>query len=88
MRAEVWPGSPAADHVTMLNTLGALGLLLVLLVLAIAGVLFVWDRANAAARADDFTADFTPHAESPRVVEYVEAVDAGMKAGQAARTGR
>lgn len=85
MTTSTWPGSPAADHVTMLNTLGALGLLLVLLVLAIAGVLLLWDRANAAARADDFTADFTPSVESPEVVEYVEAVDAGMRAARDAR---
>lgn len=88
MRAETWPGSPADDHVTMLNTVGAYGLVLILIVLSIAGILLIWDHASAKGRADDFTADFTPHVQSPEVVEYVEAVDAGMRAGQAARAGR
>jgi hypothetical protein len=83
MRAEVWPGSPAADHVTLLNTLGATALLLVVILVTIAGLLLIWDHACAKGRADDFAADHIP--ECADVAEAVAVVDAAMSEKAGAR---
>ncbi len=86
MTARPWDDGPAAvDHVTLLNTLGTFAALIVILAALIAGILALYRLGERSAGVNGFIDDFTVTPDDPEVVEYVEAVDAGMRAGAKAR---
>lgn len=83
MTAAAWPGSPADNHVTLLNTIGAIGLVVIVVFAAIVVILLALqvgqdhsDRQHQSVSIEGFTDEWIP--ENADVADDVARIDNAM----------